>query len=382
MQIFTRLAAVVATLLTLGLTAFVAQQTVGYDISTSSVCFYDKASTSQCQPLVSVDSINHLLTLVTPRIKITATSGRTLFFAGQNVDVPATVEMTGNSTSAAEEAFIARMTSTAGDNSVGHYKAAGGFETTCSGATSAYCWGLTSVLTTGADYPTASQYQISVEVDHNNNSGTNCGDADYGVTGSPCGELFMTGAGTNQLSFGVGIAGNNMTRNGLAIYTGGAIAAAVRDYSAAQYSYRDTGKHINGLDASGAVITGNWLVSPSNLLTVSGAGFLTTARPIIQNNYVYNTAATSGGSVTLANTDGDLILNQANVLATFSVTLQGCNAANKGRLTRISTTDHAITSLSLSAAAGSVVGNPGSMTTWANIAFRCVTEANAWIRVE
>lgn len=48
------------------LTGFIAQQTIGYDSATSSVCVYDKATPPQCVPIGTVNSVAHAFAPVLP----------------------------------------------------------------------------------------------------------------------------------------------------------------------------------------------------------------------------------------------------------------------------------------------------------------------------
>jgi hypothetical protein len=235
----------------------------------------------------------------------------THFYSGQNAKTALVFDATAVSTSAAEQTGMFRMNSTTGAaGGVAAYKMALGAESTC-GSGSSDCWGMTTVLTTTNGYPVA-RNQIAHEFDQNNNSGTNCADVDLGVAGTVgCGTVLITGAGSNQINFGLGIGGYSKVRNGIAFFSGGPIAASIRDYSSSISVLYDTGAHSNGIALSGTY-SANAISSPG--FTVGGTGALSAA------------SITTGGQVTA--------LYQKLTPVTYA-TVQGqrpCNSTNQGNM--------------------------------------------------
>lgn len=199
-------------------------------------------------------------------------------------------DLTAISATMPEQTVAFRMTSNTGGGTTTTYKSAFGAETICSSASSP-CWAGTTALTTNSGYA-LTKSQISFEVDHNNNSGSNCTDVDYGTTGAPCVSLYVTGAGTNQISAAIGVGGNNQVRSGIAFYTGGTIAADIRSFSAAINFIQDTGSHSNFIDASGGACSSNFILSPSTLFVVTCGGALT-ATSVASNKYLNTSASPS-----------------------------------------------------------------------------------------
>ncbi len=137
-----------------------------------------------------------------------------------------------------EQTATFRMTSNVGGATAATYKAAFGAETIASSASSPV-WAGTFALTTNTGYA-LTKSQISLEVDHNNNTGFDAPDADVGLLGVvPIGAFYITGAGANQINFGLGISGNAQIRNGVVFFTGGPIYTSITDYSQSQIGAHD-----------------------------------------------------------------------------------------------------------------------------------------------
>lgn len=208
-----------------------------------------------------------------PAIATTGPARMTHYYSGQKVQTSLAFDVTAVDSNQAEQTGLFRMNSTVGGSATtSAYKMALGAESTC-GFGSSDCWGMTTVLTTTSGY-SKSKNQIVHEFDQNNNSGSNCQDADIGSGGSICGTVLITGAGQNQINFALGVAGYSKVRNGLAFFSGGPIATSIRDWSSSISVLYDTGTHSNGL-----VLNGKYsnvaITSPG--FKVSGTGILSAA---------------------------------------------------------------------------------------------------------
>ncbi|MGX9983968.1 hypothetical protein [Methylobacterium fujisawaense] len=275
------------------------------------------AESTRCANQKLMDAVNTLANTAIGQntqlstLKSTAAPSLTQFYSGQNALMNLVFDTTAQSVTQAEQTGAFRMTSyTGAQGGVSAYKMALGMENTCYSG-SADCWAATAVLTTKTGYP-ASRNQIAFEVDQNNDSGTDCGDADLGQNGTVgCGGLLITGAGTNQVNFGLAVAGYSKVRNGVLFPSGGVIASSIRDYSSSISVLYDTGSHANGIALSGTY-SANAIASPG--FTVSPTGVVNAA------------ALTTGGPVTS--------LYQKLTPVTFATVAsqRPCNSTNAGNM--------------------------------------------------
>ncbi|QEE39028.1 MULTISPECIES: hypothetical protein [unclassified Methylobacterium] len=178
-------------------------------------------------------------------------------------------EAEAKSATQAEQAGVFRMTSTTGrPGDVKSYKMALGAETTC-GVGSSSCWGMSVIGSFNRGYSTKN-HQVAFEVDHNNLTGTNCLEADYGIAGNvPCASLVITGSGSSQITAALDIQGNNQSHNAIQIDTAGASLSTLRNYANTQNLAYDTGSHINGVFLNGTY-SKTAIYSPG--FTVNGTG--------------------------------------------------------------------------------------------------------------
>jgi hypothetical protein len=288
------------------------------------------------------------------------------------------LSITAASATLPEQTVAFRMTSSTGGGTNATYKSAFGAESICNSGSSP-CWGGTTVLTVNTGYNPTTSNALSLEVDMNNDTGTNCTDIDIGVSGVPCGNLLLTGASGNQLSFGLGIGGNSKVRSGIAFFTQGPIAQDIRSYDSSQVVLKDTGSHINGFDGSGASYSGNFLVAPSSYWAVNGSGVMTLQRPALYQTYTY-TSPTTGSTVTIADTQDTAIINPAGTLAALTVKLPTCSSSYDGKMARFQS-NFAITSLTVSATAGTVTTAPSTLLQGQGIGYLCYGSASYWFRI-
>lgn len=100
------------------------------------------------------------------------------------------------------------------------------------------------------------------------------------------------------------------------------------------------------------------------------------AGPEIDKSYTFN-APTSGSTVTMANTSQTAIIAPSGPLAALTITLPTCSTAYDGAIARFSTTA-AITSVTVTATSGSVVGAPTTLAANAGRAWLCHGANTAW----
>ena len=220
-------------------------------------------------------------------------------YSGASVLANTYVNINAASATQSEVAGVFRLTSGLGSaNPLTAAKQALGAEVICNTGSSG-CWAYTAVNTTTAGFPATTADQLTAEADQNNNSGVNCPDSDLS-SGAVCGTFLLTGAGGNQLNFGIAISGNNQIRNGILFAKSGPISDSIHDYSSSINSYIDQGTHAgSGINLSSATYGGNAFVGPGGTFIVTPLGALTSLNATL-------TSFSSAGVVT-NNSSGLLI---------------------------------------------------------------------------
>ena len=106
---------------------------------------------------------------------------------------------------------------------------------------------------------------------------------------------------------------------------------------------------------------------------------ITHSQQEIDTSYTYNTP-TTGQTVTLASGTETAIINPSGTLATLTVTLPACNSGYDGSIARISSTQ-IVTTLTVNATSGSVVGGPTSLAVGSGSGYLCRGANTTWYRI-
>jgi hypothetical protein len=140
---------------------------------------------------------------------------------------------------------------------------------------------------------------------------------------------------------------------------------------------------ING-GTPGTAAAQNTGTSGANIPLLNGANVWSAGQTITSNGLLRQTYAfaqpTTGGTVTIADGQDMAVIKPASTLATLTVVLPTCSAAYDGKGARFSSTQ-VITTLIVSATAGTVLDAPASLTLGAGNEYICRGADATWYRI-
>jgi hypothetical protein len=140
-------------------------------------------------------------------------------------------------------------------------------------------------------------------------------------------------------------------------------AAVIKDNSSATYGYDDsTGTHT----------VGGYFEGTYGIAGVISAGVIDIG--------IQASVPTTGQTVIIGDHFSALVVAPAGTLSALTIQLPTCSVSYNGKITRFMSTQ-AVTTLTVTATAGSIVGAPASMTVNSFAGFACYSASTSWYRI-